>query len=99
MLTRSDDNVSLMTCSADLIDFGNKEDNRVIVLSLSNDAIDVEVPQNSKVKIWSTAGLLIKELFIDKGQNNINVSGMKGLYILEFIFENNQREIQQVIIG
>ena len=99
MLTRSDDNVSLMTCSADLIDFGNKEDNRVIVLSLSKDAIDVEVPQNSKVKIWSTAGLLVNEILINEGSNTINVSGLKGLYILEFIFEDNQREIQQVVIG
>ncbi len=99
MLTRSNDNVSLMTCSADLIDFGNKEDNRVIVLSLSSEDIDVEVPQNAKLKIWSTTGLLMKEILIKEGQNSINVSGMKGLYILEFIFEDNQREIQQVVIG
>lgn len=99
LLTRRDDNVSLMTCSADLIDFGGSDDNRVIVLTLDKEVLDVDVPQNSKVKIWTANGLLIKEIFINEGQNSINVSGMKGLYILEFIFENNQREIQQVIIG
>lgn len=99
LLTRSDDNVTLMTCSAELIDFGNDMDNRVVVLSLNEDEIDVDVPQNAKVRIWSTVGLLINDVFIEEGLNSIDVSGLKGLYILEFIFENNQREIQQVVIG
>lgn len=99
LLTRLDDNVALMTCSADLIDFGKEEDNMVIVLTPNNGVMDVDVPKNSKVKIWTANGFLIKEIFINEGLNSINVSGMKGLYILEFIFENNQREIQQVVIG
>lgn len=98
LLTREDDNVKLMTCIANLNDFGNDEDKRVVVFSENNDVAYVDVPQNTKLKIWSTSGLLIREFSIIEGLNSIDVSGLKGLYILEFIFEDNQREIQQFVI-
>ncbi len=99
LLTREEDNVTLMTCTADVLEFDKEKEVKVVVLSVGDDNMEVDVPQNSKVKVWSTAGLLIKEMFINEGLNSINVSDLKGVYILEFIFEDNQREIQQVVIG
>ena len=98
MLTRGNDSVMLMTCSADLVDFANNEEKKVIVFSKSDNTIDVETPEKARVKIWSTSGLLIKEIFMKEGVNVVDMLGMKGVYIIEFIFENNQREIQQIVI-
>ena len=54
--------------------------------------------QKSKIKVWSTSGLLIKEFFLSEGVTAVDVLGLNGIYIFEFIFEDNQREIQQVVI-
>ena len=97
MLTREDDNVTLMTCSAQLIDFGNETEKQVVIFS-RDEVMDVEVPQNSRMKVWSTSGVLLKDYAITEGFNSVSTLGLKGMYILEFIFEDNSREIQQVVL-
>jgi hypothetical protein len=97
MLTREDDNVTLMTCSAQLIDFGNETERQVVIFS-RDEVMDVEVPQNSRMKVWSTSGVLLKEYTIVEGFNSVSTLGLKGMCILEFIFEDNSREIQQVVL-
>jgi hypothetical protein len=96
LLTRGDNNVTLMTCDADLIDFG-QEESQVVVFSEDNSTVNVSSRQNAKVKIWSTSGLLLTEAEIFKGENAINLA--KGMYIFEFIFEDNRHEIEQVIVN
>ena len=97
MLTREDDNVTLMTCSAQLIDFGNETEKQVVIFS-RDEVMDVEVPQNSRMKVWSTSGVLLKDYAITEGFNSVSTLGLNGMYILEFIFEDNSREIQQVVL-
>ena len=96
LLTRGDNNVTLMTCDADLIDFG-QEESQVVVFSEDNSTVNVSSRQNAKVKIWLTSGLLLTEAEIFKGENAINLA--KGMYIFEFIFEDNRHEIEQVIVN
>ena len=95
LLTREGDNVTLMTCNADLFDYGEEEAS-VVVFSENAYTIGVESRKNAKVKIWSASGLLLKELVVEKGESFISLDS--GLYIVEFIFEDNRREIHQVIV-
>lgn len=97
ILTREPDNVTLMTCSANLIDFA-KDEERVVIFSRNDNGVEVNLPQKAKIKVWSTSGLLIKEFFLSEGVTAVDVLGLNGIYIFEFIFEDNQREIQQVVI-
>jgi hypothetical protein len=86
-----------MTCSAQLIDFGNETERQVVIFS-RDEVMDVEVSQNSRMKVWSTSGVLLKEYTIVEGFNSVSTLGLKGMCILEFIFEDNSREIQQVVL-
>ena len=96
MLTRDDD-VMLMTCSADLVVFSDKEQEQVIVFSKDEGRVEFDLPQKAKVKVWSTSGVLLKEFLLNEGVNIVDTLGMHGVYIFEIIFEDNQREIQQVV--
>ena len=96
MLTRDDD-VMLMTCSADLVVFSDKEQEQVIVFSKNEGRVEFDLPQKAKVKVWSTSGVLLKEFLLNEGVNIVDTLGMHGVYIFEIIFEDNQREIQQVV--
>ena len=95
LLTRETDNVTLMTCNADLFDY-SEEESSVVVFSENPYTIGVESAKNAKVKIWSSSGLLLKELDVEKGESFISLD--RGLYIVEFIFEDNRHEIHQVIV-
>ena len=99
LLTRKDNNLSLMTCDADLIDIQNVDETKVVVFTQKENTIEVGTQQNVKMKLWSSSGILLKEAFLVNGINSVFMSGLQGIYILEFIFEDNTREIQQVIIN
>ena len=57
----------------------------------------LKLAKKAKVKVWSTSGVLLKEFLLNEGVNIVDTLGMHGVYIFEFIFEDNQREIQQVV--
>lgn len=96
LLTRLSDNVSTMTCVAELDDLSAATDSRVIVIN-ANSQLEIETSSVSKMKIWTTAGILLKEIDLVEGSNVISTLDMKGLYILDFLFEDNYREIKQVV--
>jgi hypothetical protein len=95
LLTRESDNVVLMSCNADLFDYSSNE-TQLIVFSGKTSNITVDSKQNARAKIWTTSGLLLKECVIETGVTCIELT--KGLFIIEFIFENNHREIHQVVV-
>lgn len=95
LLTRESDNVVLMSCNADLFDYSSNE-TQLIVFSGNPSNITVDSKQNARAKIWTTSGLLLKECVIETGVTCIELT--KGLFIIEFIFENNHREIHQVVV-
>jgi hypothetical protein len=51
------------------------------------------------LKIWSIQGVLVKETELVGGHNSIANLNLEGVYLLEFIFENNQREIRQIVFN
>ena len=94
LLTRADNGLSLMTCNADLFDYTQDQPN--IVIFASNNIKNISAKKNARVKAWTTNGVLVKEFNVFEGDNILQLES--GFYILEFIFEDNQHEIQQVII-
>ena len=97
LLTRKVDNVSIMTCVAELVDASSAEDSRIVVFS-AKEEVAVETTANAKVKIWSLHGLLLDEVFIEEGYNVLGDIVQNGVCLLEFIFEDGHREIKQVIV-
>ena len=100
LLTRLVDNVSIMTCVAELID-SSSNDSKVIVFGANTeteDVVEVKVSDEARVKVWSVNGLLIDEFMLSEGYNTINCGAAKGVCLLEFIFEDGHREIKQVIV-
>jgi hypothetical protein len=96
LLTRLSDNVTTMTCVAELKDLSGATDSRVLVFTADN-ALEVETAQVSKMKIWTPTGILLKEVELTEGSNIIPTSGMSGMHILDFLFKDEHREIKQVV--
>lgn len=96
LLTRLSDNVTTMTCVAELKDLSGATDSRVLVFTADN-ALEVETAQVSKMKIWTPTGILLKEIDLTEGSNIISTSGMSGMHILDFLFKDEHREIKQVV--
>ena len=98
LLTRLSDNVSIMTCVAKLFDFATSQNNYVVVFSREKESAEVETPQNARLNIWSMQGTLIKTVMLSEGYNHINDLGVNGICLFEFIYENGEKEIKQVVI-
>ena len=97
LLTRVSDNFTTMTCVAELADLSSVQENRVVVFS-ADQQVGVESTQVARVNIWSTSGVLLSKEQLCEGYNSIGVTLNKGDYIFEFIFGDNQREIEQVFV-
>ncbi len=97
LLTRVSDNFTTMTCVAELADLSSVQENRVVVFS-ADQQVGVESTQVARVNIWSTSGVLLSKEQLCEGYNSIGVTLNKGVYIFEFIFGDNQREIEQVFV-
>ena len=97
LLTRALDNVSIMTCVAKLYNFASDNSSSVVIFSKQEESVDVDSPQKARLRIWSMQGLLLKELMINEGYSHINL-GVEGLCLFEFIYENGEKEIKQVVV-
>ena len=97
LLTRMPDNFTTMTCVVDLLDLSSAEGNQVVIFN-SDTRIGVETPQAARVNIWSANGLLLAKEQLSEGYNSIEAMLNKGIYIFEFVFEDNKREIKQVFV-
>ena len=56
----------------------------------------INIQSNAHLRVWTSSGLLYKEFDIENGMNTIRLE--RGFYIFDFISENNQRDIQQIVI-
>ena len=99
LLTRLSDNVTLMSCVADLNDLSDATGSVYIVMSSNSQSVEVEATNEAKLNVWSVGGVKVAEFNLFRGRNSLNVNGLVGLYIFEFIDENNFQEIQQVVLG
>ena len=99
LLTRLSDNVTLMSCMADLSDLSDATGSVYIVMSSNSQSVEVEATNEAKLNVWSVGGVKVAEFNLFRGRNSLNVNGLVGLYIFEFIDENNFQEIQQVVLG
>lgn len=99
MLTRVD-GVKEMVCAINPTKFDDisvKEDAVVVFTSEVSSEVNVKTSESVQARIWSTTGLLIAEYSLDKGDNVLNVANLQGVYLLEFIFENNTRIIERIV--
>jgi hypothetical protein len=99
LLTRLSDNVTLMSCVADLKDLSAATNSEYVVITNDYQSVDIEATNEAKLNIWSVGGVKVAEYNISEGHNTIYVKGLVGLYIFEFIDENNYQEIQQVVLS
>lgn len=97
LLTRLSDNVTTLSCVADLSDFSLAEEERMVVFN-SADLLEVNASDVAKMKIWTSNGLLVAEFVLSKGKNIINTSGLSGIFLLDCLFKDNYREIKQVVL-
>ena len=99
MLTRVD-GVKEMVCAINPTKFDDisvKEDAVVVFTSEVSSEVNVKTSESVQARIWSTTGLLIAEYSLDKGDNVLNVANLQGVYLLEFVFEDGNRIIEQII--
>lgn len=99
MLTRVD-GVKEMVCAINPTKFDDisvKEDAVVVFTSEVSSEVNVKTSESAQARIWSTTGLLIAEYSLDKGDNVLNVANLQGVYLLEFVFENNTRIIERIV--
>ena len=95
LLTRLSDNVTIRSCVADLQDLSAKDDG--VVVFESNKTLSVVVSRSAQMRIWTSTGILIKSIDMIKGESIISTLGMSGVYILDFLFEDGEREIKQMV--
>jgi hypothetical protein len=96
LLTRLPDNVSIMSCVADLKDLAADEHDKVVVFE-KDKVMSVLAPKAANVRVWTSTGILVKSVDVQEGENLISTLGMSGVYILDFLFEDGTREIEQVV--
>ena len=99
LLTRLGSDIKLMSCVIDLFDYSQVDEDKKVVFSVSNDkssTVNVSASSKARLRVWLSSGLLYKEFDIENGMNTIYLED--GFYIFDFMFENNQRKIQQIVI-
>lgn len=99
LLTRLSDNVTLMSCVADLADLSSAINSEYVVISNDYKNVEIDATNEARLNIWSVGGVKVGEYNILEGRNTIDIKGLVGLYIFEFIDENNFQEIQQVVLS
>ena len=61
-------------------------------------AVNVKATNNARLRVWSLQGTLLKEVMISEGNNVVDGLITNGVCLFEFIFENGEKEIKQVIV-
>lgn len=98
LLTRASDNVSIMTCVAELFDYADSNENRIAIFSQQAGSVDVETSNNARLRVWSVQGTLLKEVMISEGHSVVDGLISNGVCVFEFIYEDGEREIRQVVV-
>lgn len=100
MLTRKDGEKEIkeMVCAIKPILFQSSGADKVVFITNTPSQVNVKVSESGQVRIWSSVGVLIGEYIIDEGENILNVGNNSGLYLLEFIFDDGQHELERIIL-
>jgi hypothetical protein len=88
-----------MSCVADLADLSSAINSEYVVISNDHKNVEIDATNEARLNIWSVGGVKVGEYNILEGRNTIDIKGLVGLYIFEFIDENNFQEIQQVVLS
>lgn len=97
MLTR-EDGVKEMVCAVQPTKFEDVTENAVVIFSLNaNSEINVKTSNAAQLRVWSSMGLLVGEYPLEVGDNILNMDVFKGVYILEFIFDDATRKVERVV--
>jgi hypothetical protein len=83
---------------AEVYDYAESNENRVAVFSNQPSAVNVKATNNARLRVWSLQGTLLKEVMISEGNNVVDGLITNGVCLFEFIFENGEKEIKQVIV-
>ena len=95
LLTRLSDNVTIRSCVADLQDLSAKDEG--VVVFESNKVLSVVASRSAEMRIWTSTGILTRSVDVHEGENVVYTTGLSGVYILDFLFEDGTREIEQVV--
>lgn len=101
MLTRVNDNVSVMTCPFTPIQISDEEKEK-LVISLNNmtyngQVVEVLVNEPVQIKVYNAMGIKIMEEYVEE-RAEIRLPKIEGLYILEVTNANGKRETHRVIV-
>lgn len=96
LLTRLPDNVSIMSCVADLKDLSADTNDEVLVFE-TNKTLSVVTSQEASMRIWTSTGILVDTIDVKVGENTLSTLGLSGMYILDFLLDDGSREIKQVV--
>jgi PKD repeat protein len=95
LLTRLSDNVTIRSCVADLQDLSAKDEG--VVVFESNKVLSVVASRSAEMRIWTSTGILTRTVDVHEGENVVYTTGLSGVYILDFLFEDGGRDIKQVV--
>lgn len=97
LLTRADDNKSVMTCSY-LPDEITVEEKDKLVIGLDNMSygVNVDVAKPAKIRVFNAYGLLVSESYIEHS-GKVNLPNISGMYILEAIGDGI-KEVYRIIV-
>lgn len=67
--------------------------------TISNGTFNFETSHGGQLAVYNSAGIMINSQLINQGLNQIDLSGNEtGIYFLDYITEDNQRETRKIII-
>ena len=72
---------------------------RFVVVFETNKTLSVIASCAAQMRIWTSTGILIKSIDVCKGENVIYTTELSsGVYILDFLFEDGERDVKQVVL-
>lgn len=101
LLTRVDDNVTVMTCPFTPVEISEEEKDK-LVISLNNmtyngQVVEVVVNEPVQIKVYNAMGVKVMEEYVEE-RAEICLPKMEGLYILEVTNSEGKRETYRVIV-
>ena len=93
LLKRKDDGVMAFTCGFEPEEYTEEQLNDIGVLVLANETIDIEVPLETRGRIYSISGLLYSVFDLDAGVNKVQMPSDAGLYLMVIEGESSVRKL------
>lgn len=101
LLTREENGVSVkeMVCAVVPTKYTAEIEDVIVVFTPSvNSETEIRISKQANIRIWNSMGLLVDEVYVQEGASFLNIGGQKGVYLLEFLFEDGMRRIERIVI-